>query len=55
MIPESPYFVYARECTRLALLSEDPDVREDLMQMARDWMAVAMADAQTLEQSVLSQ
>jgi hypothetical protein len=33
---------YARECVRLANLTTDPTVREKLMQMAREWMAVAM-------------
>jgi hypothetical protein len=30
---------YARECVRLAGLSEDPEVRERLIQMARQWMS----------------
>ena len=33
---------YARECVRLAQLANDPELRERLMQMAREWMAVAM-------------
>jgi hypothetical protein len=33
---------YARECVRLARLTDDPEIRDQLMQMARDWMADAM-------------
>jgi hypothetical protein len=33
---------YARECVRLANLITDPKLHESLMQMAREWMAVAM-------------
>jgi hypothetical protein len=32
---------YARECVRLAGLAEDPELRERLLQMAREWMAEA--------------
>lgn len=35
---------YARECARLALLTTDPQIRERLFQMAREWMAVAMQE-----------
>ena len=34
--------VYARECVRLATLTPDPQLRQALMEMAREWMAVAM-------------
>jgi hypothetical protein len=33
---------YARECVRLAGLTKDPQVQEQLLNMAREWMAVAM-------------
>ena len=33
---------YARECVRLAGLATDQEVREQLLQMARNWMAEAM-------------
>jgi hypothetical protein len=33
---------YARECVRLAGLTDDSEIRDQLMQMARDWMADAM-------------
>jgi hypothetical protein len=32
---------YARECERLATLCSDQEVREQLLQMARNWMAEA--------------
>lgn len=32
---------YARECARLAQLTTDPQIRERLFQMAREWMAFA--------------
>jgi hypothetical protein len=35
---------YARECARLAQLTTDPQIRERLFQMAREWMAVAMQE-----------
>ena len=37
---------YARECTRLASLTDDPTIREPLLKMARDWMEVARAERQ---------
>jgi hypothetical protein len=33
---------YAQECVRLAGLTDDPEIREQLFQMAREWMAEAM-------------
>ena len=36
------YENYARECVRLARLPTDPHVREQLLQMAREWMSVVM-------------
>ena len=33
---------YARECVRLAGLATDQELREQLLQMARNWMAEAM-------------
>ena len=35
---------YARECVRLAQLADDQQVREQLLQMAREWMAAAMRE-----------
>jgi hypothetical protein len=37
---------YARDCVRLAQLSRDPKVREQLLQMAREWMAEAMHESE---------
>jgi len=36
---------YARECVRLAGLTEDDKLRERLLEMARSWMAAAMGEA----------
>jgi hypothetical protein len=33
---------YARECVRLAALTDDQQIREQLLSMAREWMATAM-------------
>ena len=33
---------YARECVRLAEMTTDPKLREQLLNMAREWMATAM-------------
>jgi hypothetical protein len=33
---------FARECVGLANLTADPQMRERLFQMAREWMAIAM-------------
>ena len=32
---------YACECIRLARLTDDPEIRDRLMDMARSWLAVA--------------
>ena len=32
----------ARECVRLAQMTPDPELRHELLEMARDWMAAAM-------------
>ena len=42
---------YARECVRLAGLTEDAQLREALMQMAREWMAVAMEEGGPVKSS----
>jgi hypothetical protein len=33
---------YARECARLAGLTADQEIRDQLLNMAREWMAAAM-------------
>ena len=35
---------YARECVRLAGLTTDPQLREELLKIARDWKAMAMQE-----------
>ena len=42
MLSDKDIESYARECVRLAQLTTDPQIRERLFQMAREWMAVAM-------------
>ena len=32
---------YARDCVRFAYLTDNPDMRESLLQLAREWMAAA--------------
>jgi hypothetical protein len=38
---------YARECVRLAGLTQDPELQDQLLDMAREWMATAMHEAKT--------
>jgi hypothetical protein len=45
MATESECIEYARECVRLAGLTDDPDIRDRLLEIARDWMAAAMGEA----------
>jgi hypothetical protein len=40
---------YARDCVRLAQLAKSPELREQLMQMTREWMAVAMHESKMPE------
>jgi len=40
---------YARECIRIAEMTDDPQVREQLLRMAREWMALAAGDARCAE------
>jgi hypothetical protein len=42
MTPDKTMEDHARDCVRLACGVKDPVVREQLMQMAREWMAAAM-------------
>ena len=32
---------YARECVRLAGIANDPELRQHLIQLAREWMVLA--------------
>jgi hypothetical protein len=36
---------YARECVRLAGLTKDLQLRDQLLNMAREWMAAAMHES----------
>jgi hypothetical protein len=38
------YLGFASDCVRLAGLAEDEVTRDELMNMAREWMAVAMEE-----------
>jgi len=42
MPPDRDCVEYARECVRLAGLAENADMREHFLQLAREWMALAM-------------
>ena len=45
--PDDDCIGYARECVRLAGLTQDPELRDQLLNMAREWMATAMHEAKT--------
>jgi NADH:ubiquinone oxidoreductase subunit D len=38
---------YARECVRLAELTDDPELLNQLLQMAHEWVAAAMHEKKT--------
>ena len=40
---------YARDCVRLAGLAKDEQLREQLLNMAREWMAAAMHERKAPE------
>ena len=44
MISDKDMEDYARECVRLAHVTSDPQIREQLFEMAREWMAAAMRE-----------
>ena len=37
---------YARDCIRLAGMTDDPAIREPLLKMAREWMEIARGEQQ---------
>ena len=41
MTPDKEMEGYARDCVRFAYLTADPDMRESLLRLAREWMAEA--------------
>jgi alkylation response protein AidB-like acyl-CoA dehydrogenase len=52
MATESECIEYARECVRLAGLTDDPDIRDRLLEIARDWMAAAMGEDEAAAPSI---
>ena len=44
MTIDNECFDYARDCVRLANMADNPELREQLLKMAREWMAVAMKE-----------
>jgi hypothetical protein len=40
---------YARECVRLAGMANDPELREHLLQLAREWIAAATKEGEASE------
>ena len=42
MVTDQEYVDFARDCVRLAQSADSPELRERLLQMAREWMAAAM-------------
>ena len=55
MVSDEVYMAHARECVRLAGLTDDLKVRDQLIDLARGWMAAALrerrSDARVLTQS----
>jgi hypothetical protein len=49
MATEKECIEYARECVRLAGLANEPDIRERLLDIAREWMAAAMREDVPME------
>jgi hypothetical protein len=43
MVTDDECVSYARDCERLAGLTTDSELRECLLRMARDWMAMSFA------------
>ena len=53
MATDNEYVSYARDCVRLAGLTNDPELRERLLDMARAWMAVFMREEEVPETNPL--
>ena len=43
----------ARECIRLARMSDDPELRYELFEMARQWMALAMEEEHSADTTMV--
>ena len=48
MATDKESMAYARECVRLAGLTDEPEIRDQLFALAREWMAAAMHDRDVL-------
>jgi len=46
MVTDKEMEGYARDCARLADMTDDPEIREQLMKMAREWMEAALGSKQ---------
>ena len=46
MVTDKEMEQYARDCIRLAGMTDDPAIREPLLKMAREWMEIARAEQQ---------
>jgi hypothetical protein len=42
MATDKESMAYARECVRLAGLTDEPEIRDQLFALAREWMAAAI-------------
>ena len=48
MATDQECVAYARECVRLAELTDEPEIRDQLFALAREWMAAAMQERDVL-------
>jgi hypothetical protein len=55
MVTDQEYVDFARDCVRLAQSADSPELRERLLQIAREWMAVAMPKIKRQSQNRRSQ
>jgi hypothetical protein len=53
MVTDDECVSYARDCERLAGLTTDSELRECLLRMARDWMAISFARGEVPKASPL--
>ena len=55
MATDEECMAYARECVRLAGLTDEPKIRDQLFALAREWMAAAMQEARRADFSPVNQ
>ena len=48
MATDQECVAYARECVRLAELTDEPEIRDQLFALAREWTAAAMHERDVL-------